>query len=124
MTRVPVASWVRVWSTRMPISRPATISPLTRCPSMSCCATLRPIGCPPPGDTVDQDDTALCLPADARSNQPLQVLTRGVAVRLRHPHGHHIGEVDDHAILVCLTVVPRPDQHQAAPLVQSTSARL
>ena len=40
--RVPVASWVSVWSIRIAISRHGTSSPSTRCDSRSC-ATLSPI---------------------------------------------------------------------------------
>ena len=41
--RVPVASWVSVWSIRIAISRPGTRSPSTRCDSRSLRATLSPI---------------------------------------------------------------------------------
>ena len=37
---VPVASWVSVWSIRMPISWPGVISPSTRWTSISFCATF------------------------------------------------------------------------------------
>jgi hypothetical protein len=43
ITRVPVASWVRVWSMRRPISVPGIISPETRCEEISFWATLRAI---------------------------------------------------------------------------------
>jgi len=42
MTSVPVASWVRVWSIRRPISSPGIICPSSRCDSISFCATFRP----------------------------------------------------------------------------------
>ena len=40
MTSVPVASCVRVWSIRIPISVPGAISPLTRCDAISSSVTL------------------------------------------------------------------------------------
>jgi len=40
---VPVASWVSVWSIRMPISPPATIRPATRWDSMSFPVRVLPI---------------------------------------------------------------------------------
>jgi hypothetical protein len=54
----------------------------------------------------------------------LQVLAGRVGVRSRHPYRHHVGEVDDHAILVDLAVGPRPDQDQAAALVEGAGDRL
>jgi hypothetical protein len=54
----------------------------------------------------------------------LQVLARRRTVCLRHPHRYHVGQVDDHAILAGLAVIPRTGQHQAAPLVQRAGDRL
>src|SRR5258706_9136043 len=53
-----------------------------------------------------------------------QVLAGRRAVCPRHPHRYHVSQVDDHAILVCLAVIPGMVQNQAAPLVQRTGDRL
>src|SRR6266436_6426508 len=50
-----------------------------------------------------------------------QVLARRRTVCLRHPHRYHVGQVDDHAILVGLAVISRMGQNQAAPFVQRLS---
>jgi hypothetical protein len=60
-----------------------------------------------------------CVPAPPK--QQSQVLPRRHAVCLRHPDRYHVGEVDDHAILVGLAVIPRMGQDQAALLVQRCS---
>ena len=44
----------------------------------------------------------------ARPSQPLQVLAGPGTVRLGHPHGHHVGEVDDHSVLAGLAVAAAP----------------
>ncbi len=44
MASVPVASWVSVWSIRIPIGAPGSISPSTRWAAISFCATFLGIG--------------------------------------------------------------------------------
>jgi hypothetical protein len=53
-----------------------------------------------------------------------QILARRRSVCPRHPHRHHVGQVDDDAILVVLAVIPRTGQDQTAPLVQRPGDRL
>jgi hypothetical protein len=58
------------------------------------------------GDVVrarDQGSIRCVLPG---LGQLSQVLASRRAVGPRHPHRYHIGQVDDHAILVRLAVVP------------------
>src|SRR6266516_2899224 len=51
-------------------------------------------------------------------DQLSQVLAGRRTVCLRHPHRYHVGQVDDHAILVGLAVISRTGQDQTAPFVQ------
>src|SRR5713101_5930260 len=53
-----------------------------------------------------------------------QVLAGRRAVGLRHPNRYHVGQVDDHAALARLAVIPRMTQNQTEPLVQRTGDRL
>jgi hypothetical protein len=53
--------------------------------------------------------------------QLLQVLAGRRTICRRHPHRYHVGQVDDHAILVGLAVISRMRQDQAAPFVQRLS---
>src|ERR1700722_14471365 len=49
---VPVASWVSVWSIRIPISAPGVIEPDSRCDSMSFLAMSRFMGDPFSGHAI------------------------------------------------------------------------
>jgi hypothetical protein len=57
----------------------------------------------------------------ASLGQLLQVLAGRLTVCRRHPHRYHVGQVDDHAILVGLAGISRMGQDQAAPFVQRLS---
>jgi hypothetical protein len=70
----------------------------------------------------DRDRASNCFKSFAQfgcpSNRPLQILAGCFAVCPRHPHGHHVGEVDHHTGLAGLAVVSRVGQNQAAPFVE------
>ena len=85
MTSVPVASWVRVWSTASAISAPGRISPPTRCDAISCCATLRPELATGSGYPARQPvfTTAAAAAERGRSGQD-----RGVRLHLRAAARH------------------------------------
>ena len=53
-----------------------------------------------------------------------RVLARRHTFCLRHQHRYHVGQVDEHAILIGLAVIPRMGQYQTAPLIQRQGDRL
>ncbi len=70
-----------------------------------------------PGPLDRGQDQSPRLPCSPWLDQLSQVLARRRTVCLRQPHGHHVGQIDDHAILVGLAVIPRTGQDQTAPLI-------
>ena len=68
ITSVPVASWVSVWSMRIPISSPGFMSPCIRCDLISFCVTFMLMIIPPSSIKL-QNHTRLSTRASKTSHE-------------------------------------------------------